>query len=312
MFPLCITKLTRVLLPHFTQAAGNSITHFLWRYSQIHAPSGRNSSYTFKSCDVGRLGLVHSACPARRGWLRNVVEYAQVCAAQADALQNSEWSNPYLAFDCSTLSGHYDLQAFKYMDEATRKRTLVIASLREPRDLVVSLFNFLPLAHRRYCVADASELRGDQHHCSLASKHFDAEITLGDFVRGEAGLGIDLQGGMIKMIAGDYCCWNSDAPLMGSKQRLESAIAELENTVGVVLLKERMSESLRYLAYVLGWPTDIDTNIVINVSPHGSWASAPREVQHALTSVTRQDRVLYSYAERRLNEQLRSMKFNSK
>src|SRR5688572_8483623 len=92
-------------------------------------------------------------------------------------------------------------------------------------------------------------------------------MTLSSFATGEAGLGIDLSGGATKMLAGDYCCYNQGPPLMIPELRLEAALRALDTKIGVVILQSRVSDSLKYLANVLGW-TAPNTAFNVNVNPH--------------------------------------------
>lgn len=218
-------------------------------------------------------------------------------------MQSSEWEDPFSTFGCSTISGHYDMTAFHRMHPKVKEKTLVVVSMREPRDLIVSLFHFLPL-QRQAC----THLEDSDPQCSFAVKHWDPFTDLNTFLGNENGLGLDLRGGVTKLLAGDYCCWNDKPPLIDPKQRLQAALYELENTVGVVLLKERMTESLQYLGFVLGWPTDVDTNVVVNANPNSSnLYSLPSRTKKELSRIALEDRVIYLHAKRRLNEQVQGM-----
>ena len=65
-----------------------------------------------------------------------------------------------------------------------------------------------------------------------------------EFFRAETGLGIDLEAGVTKMVAGDYCCFHVAPAFTRSEDRLRAAIGALETQVGAVVVKERMQESL--------------------------------------------------------------------
>jgi len=260
--------------------------------------------YTFDQCDVRQLGLGKYSCTARRGWSTNVSDFARSCRVQADALQSSIWEDPFSKLGCSTISGHFDLAAFHRMHPQVKEKTLVVVSMREPRDLIVSLFSFMPL-QQQVC----SQAKEDDALCSSPVTQWDPSTDLYDFIRDEHGLGLDLRGGITKLLAGDYCCWHDGPPLTDHNRRLQAASFELDNTVGVILLKERMPESLQYLAFVLGWSTDVDTNVVVNANPHpGNLNSLPGRTRRELSRVTMEDRMLYSLAQQRLNEQLRGLK----
>lgn len=69
--------------------------------------------------------------------------------------------------------------------------------------------------------------------------------TVTQFAQGEVGLGIDLQEGATKMVAGDYCCYNQGPAITSSKPRLDAALDALDTKVGVVILKSQMDSSLK-------------------------------------------------------------------
>ena len=69
-------------------------------------------------------------------------------------------------------------------------------------------------------------------------------ISMDGFFRAEAGLGIDLEAGVTKMVAGDYCCFHVVPAFTRSEDLLRAAIGALETQVGAVVVKERMQESL--------------------------------------------------------------------
>ena len=63
--------------------------------------------------------------------------------------------------------------------------------------------------------------------------------------------GEDNDNRMVKSLAGEYCCY-ADGPAQTRQELLALATQHLQ-TVGVILLSDRMYDSLQYLAHVLGW-----------------------------------------------------------
>jgi hypothetical protein len=120
-------------------------------------------------------------------------------------------------------------------------------------------------------------------------------LSIGEFVRGEAGLGIDLEAGATKMLAGDYCCFHEAPVHTRAQDRLRAAAEALDAQVGAVVVQERMQESLevraalaaarrsrgpgppphppcrprpQYLALLLGWLPPPPAAFNENANPH--------------------------------------------
>lgn len=206
----------------------------------------------------------------------------KVCTAQTNAV-SKQW---FLEHRCNTMAGHFDMTLYDLLTPALRNHTLVIVTMRNPIDLLISLYHYLPTPGEVYMM----DVQGTLN------------VTLAEFAQGESGLGIDLNGGMTKMLAGDYCCYNTNAPIYEPAARLNAAFKALHTKVGVVLLQERFDESLTYLAYVLGWANP-QTDIRENVNSH-SKKNIPREDRRIVEGVVQHDIELYRRASDVFKEQM--------
>jgi len=149
----------------YLQAAGSSVHHFLYGNSPYH----RTSKYTYRKCPIVENGFMEYHCHARRGWLRNRTDGERVCAGQHATLTELFSGNVFDRLQCSTLVGHYDMGLYDALPQKIREKTLVVTTLREPVELMVSLFHFLPKAHR-FCTNHES--------CSLLFEHVRGSLSL--------------------------------------------------------------------------------------------------------------------------------------
>jgi len=96
---------------------------------------------------------------------------------------------------------------------------------------------------------------------------------------------------MTHMLAGDYCCYKNAPVYETGQDRLQAAVDMIRNNAGVLMLSERMDESMKYLAHVLGWP-QLGDQVVTNVNPHRR--EVDKEANVALEAATYYDRQLYN------------------
>lgn len=215
-------------------------------------------------------GMASYHCAAKRSWHRNAAHMEAGCAAQRAALAAPAAADWYGALGCNTIAGHYDMSVFRRMDPAVREKTLVIINSREPVSTRVSLYNYLPQLVQVAC-KDVVQVRRPvrclcwrgrkrqaclggcaswtrwvwTHVCPPAPRTPQSRnFTLAEFARGEWGLGIDLVDGATKMVAGDYCCFDAAPKYDTAAARLRAALDALHTEVGVVVVKERMADSL--------------------------------------------------------------------
>lgn len=74
-----------------------------------------------------------------------------VCTLQQASIAAFAEGNPFEALDCTMLAGHYDMAVYDALPEDVRKQTLVVLTLREPVELMVSLYHYIPIAREVYC-----------------------------------------------------------------------------------------------------------------------------------------------------------------
>ncbi len=68
----------------------------------------------------------------------------QACQQQAAAIQDFVNNDPFTRFGCNAvIEGHYDMGVLTALPEAILKHTLVIATVREPFERLVSTFYHL-------------------------------------------------------------------------------------------------------------------------------------------------------------------------
>ena len=85
-------------------------------------------------------------CYGLRAWHRNATHANRICRAQRRAMRAPAARSWFGALGCNAIAGHYDMAVYAALDEGVRARTLVVATLREPLDLALSLFFYLPRA----------------------------------------------------------------------------------------------------------------------------------------------------------------------
>lgn len=126
------------------QAAGTSVLYFLWGNTDKY-----KTGYRYLEC---RLCIFPEyACPSRRAWSRNLTEAMATCKVQRTVVSSLPQENPFIKYNCTALSGHYDMGVYDALAPDVQKHTLVLLTLREPVDLILSLYNFIPIARRPRC-----------------------------------------------------------------------------------------------------------------------------------------------------------------
>jgi hypothetical protein len=252
------------------QAAGSSVQAFL----AAGAADRHNNGFAPHECPLAETGgFEEYHCYGLRAWHLNATHASRICRAQRRALRAPAARDWFGALGCNTLAGHYDMGVFTALDEAVRAHARRRDAPRAARPRAEPLL--LPAAragdpgaHGRGARAPgrAATGRGNLWSPSLCTKNIytnplltarpapqPVSVSLEEFVRGEAGLGIDLEAGATKMLAGDYCCFHDRPAFTRGEDRLRAAAEALDAQVGAVVVKERMQESLEVRAAPTSW-----------------------------------------------------------
>lgn len=269
--PGCVPKeIKYIYFLHVPKAAGTTVRTYL--QSQGNSTTIMSDKFTVTWCNLypvmpGHLDDRRYNCYPRNSSasLESGCNMAalenQSKDLEAFSSSSSSQSQPfYHSLNCNAASGHYDVNLYNTIPTHMKKNTLLIISLREPISRAISLYYFL-------------------HKDRLGQSWTDFSKT------------IPVVDKMTHMLAGDYCCYKNAPVYETGQDRLQAAVDMIRNNAGVLMLSERMDESMKYLAHVLGWP-QLGDQVVTNVNPHRR--EVDKEANVALEAATYYDRQLYN------------------